>query len=69
MSLASRRIEAEYIVEVGDPVERLLEVARDHDADLIVVGSREHGFLDRLLGRHVDAEVAGHAPCDVLLVH
>jgi nucleotide-binding universal stress UspA family protein len=69
MSLASRRVEAEYLVEVGDPVERLLEVADGNDADLIVVGSREHGFLERLLGHGVDQAVARRAARDVLLVH
>jgi nucleotide-binding universal stress UspA family protein len=69
MTLTRRRIEAEYVAEVGDAAERLLALAEEHDADLIVVGSREHGFLDRLLGRHVDEAVAAHAACDVLLVH
>jgi nucleotide-binding universal stress UspA family protein len=69
MSLASRRVEAEYVVEVGDPAERLLDVADERDADLIAVGSREHGFLDRLLGHGVDEAVARRADRDVLLVH
>ncbi len=69
MSLASRKIEAEYLVELGDPVERLLEVADHRDADLIVVGSREHGFLERLLGHSVDEAVARRSERDVLLVH
>ena len=68
-SLASRRVEAEYVVELGDPAERLLEVADRREADLIVVGSREHGFLERLLGRSVDEAVARRAERDVLLVH
>ena len=68
-SLARKRVAAEYVAEVGDPAERLLALAQERDADLIVVGSREHGFLDRLLGRHVDEAVAAHAGCDVLLVH
>jgi nucleotide-binding universal stress UspA family protein len=67
--LAPTPIEVDYVSEVGDPAGRLLAVARERHADAIVVGSREHGFVDRLLGRHVDEEVAGHAPCDVLLVH
>jgi nucleotide-binding universal stress UspA family protein len=54
---------------VGDPVERLLEVAHQRDADLIVVGSRERGFLERLLGHGVDEAVARRADRDVLLVH
>lgn len=67
--LAPRPIEVDYVAEVGDAAERLLAVARERGADVVVVGSREHGFVDRLLGRHVDKEVANHAPCDVLLVH
>jgi nucleotide-binding universal stress UspA family protein len=68
-SLASRSIEAEYVTEVGEPAERLLAVAERRDADLIVVGSREHGFLERLLGHAVDEAVARRADRDVLLVH
>jgi nucleotide-binding universal stress UspA family protein len=62
------RVEAEYVAEVGEAAERLLSLARERYADPIVVGSREHGFLDRLLGRHVDQGVAARAGCDVLLV-
>ena len=69
MSLASRKVETEYVVELGDPAERLLDVADQRDADLIVVGSREHGFLERLLGRSVDEAVARRSERDVLLVH
>ena len=68
-SLASRGVDAEYVAEVGDTVERLLAVAAEREADLIVVGSREHGFLEHLLGRPVDEAVAKRAGCDVLLVH
>jgi nucleotide-binding universal stress UspA family protein len=69
MRLTRMRVEAEYVAEVGDAAERLLALAGEREADLIVVGSREHGFLDRLLGRHVDEAVAARAGCDVLLVH
>jgi nucleotide-binding universal stress UspA family protein len=69
MSLASRNIDVEFVVELGDPAERLLEVADRRDADLIVVGSREHGFLERLLGRSVDEAVARRSERDVLLAH
>jgi nucleotide-binding universal stress UspA family protein len=57
------------VIELGEPVEPLLEVADQRDADLIVVGSRQHGFLDRLLGRPVDEAVARRSERDVLLVH
>jgi nucleotide-binding universal stress UspA family protein len=69
LSLAGRKVETEYVVELGDPAERLLEVAEQRDADLVVVGSREHGFLDRLLARPVGEAVARRSERDVLLVH
>lgn len=67
--LASRKVASEYVVELGDPAEQLLELADERDADLIVVGSRERGFLERLLGRSVDEAVARRSDRDVLLVH
>jgi len=68
-ALSRRRVEVEYVPEVGAPAERLLGVADERDADLIVVGSREHGFIERLLTRPVDETVAKHSGRDVLLVH
>jgi nucleotide-binding universal stress UspA family protein len=68
-SLSGREVEAEYVAEVGDTTERLLATAEERKADLIVVGSREHGFLEHLLGRPVDEAIAKRAGCDVLLVH
>jgi nucleotide-binding universal stress UspA family protein len=67
--LAPRGIAADFVSQTGDPVERLLDVADAHHADLLVVGSREHGFLERLLGGGVDERLARQAHCDVLLVH
>jgi nucleotide-binding universal stress UspA family protein len=68
-ALAGRRVDADYVVELGDPAERLLEVADERDADLIVVGSGERGFLERLLSPAVDESVARRSERDVLLVH
>lgn len=69
MSLAGRNVETEYVVELGDPAERLLDVAAARGAELIVVGSRQHGFVGRLLARPVDETVARRSERDVLLVH
>jgi nucleotide-binding universal stress UspA family protein len=60
-SLSGREVEAEYVAEVGDARERLLAVAEEREADLIVVGSHEHGFLEHLLGRPVDEAIAKRA--------
>jgi nucleotide-binding universal stress UspA family protein len=67
--LAPRRVDADYVSAVGDPAESLLRAAEERGAELIVVGSREHGFLERLVGRGVDEQLARSAQCDVLLVH
>jgi nucleotide-binding universal stress UspA family protein len=68
-SLAGRSLETEYVADVGDAAERLLELAERRDADLIVVGSREHGFLEHVLGMSCDEKVARRAHTDVMLVH
>jgi nucleotide-binding universal stress UspA family protein len=67
--LSARGIDADYVSAVGDPAEVLLQAADEHDADLVVVGSRERGFLERLLGDGVDEELARKTRRDVLLVH
>ena len=68
-SLAGRSVQTEYVTEVGDAAQRLLELAERRDADLIVVGSREHGFLEHVLGMSCDEKVARRAHTDVMLVH
>jgi nucleotide-binding universal stress UspA family protein len=68
-TLSGRRLEADYVAMVGEPADTLLDVADERDADLVVVGSREHGFVERLLARPVEEAVARRAERDVLLVH
>ena len=67
--LTERGIEAKYLPAVGDPAAAILEVAEHEEADLIVVGTREPGVLERLLGLSVSASVARRSHCDVLIVH
>jgi nucleotide-binding universal stress UspA family protein len=67
--LASRSLEADYVAEVGSAAERLLVVADERDAELIVVGRREHGILERLVAQPVEEAVARRAERDVLIVH
>lgn len=55
-------------VEVGDPVERLIAVCGDEDADLLVLGSRGLGRIRSALVGSVSAAVAARAPCPVALV-
>jgi nucleotide-binding universal stress UspA family protein len=67
--LTERNIEADCQTAVGDPASAIVELAEREDADLIVVGTREPGILERLLGLSVSTSVARRAHRDVLIVH
>lgn len=56
---------AGWLVDVGDPVDRIVAAAVDEDARLVVVGSTgpRSSMLDS-----VSAEVSRRAPCPVLVV-
>jgi nucleotide-binding universal stress UspA family protein len=54
-------------VVCGAPDQQLIEIAKEWNADLIVVGSHGRGFWGRLLGS-VSTGVVHHAPCSVLIV-
>jgi len=55
-------------VVLGDPWRQILEVAKDLDADLIVIGSHRYHGVERILGT-VASKVVNHADRDVLVVH
>ena len=67
--LERRGLELELVSELGIPADRIVAVAEDRDADLIVVGTREPSFLERLFGGSVSEDVSRHAHRDVLIVH
>ena len=51
-----------------DPAEALIQAARDHRAELIVVGHTGSGYVTRALLGSTAENVVRHAPCDVLVV-
>jgi nucleotide-binding universal stress UspA family protein len=67
--LLERGVTAELVPSVGHPAEAIVELARQREADLIVVGTRRKGFLERLVEGSVNQEVLRRAPCDVLVVY
>ena len=62
-------LQAELIPALGDPAETIAEVAKEHDADLIVVGTHEPSVIGRLFGQSVTEAVVHKVHCDVLIVH
>jgi nucleotide-binding universal stress UspA family protein len=67
--LSGRNLKAELQPAVGDPADAIVEAAEQSGATLIVVGTREPGFLERMVGSSVSQSVSKHAHCDVLIVH
>jgi nucleotide-binding universal stress UspA family protein len=66
---ADADLQVEFAGVAGDPAEELLDAAERRQAELIIVGTREPGFLERLMGGSVSQDVARRARCDVLIVH
>ena len=50
VAVAQAPHDAEVEVVVGETVEAIERAAEDENADLVVVGSNDKGFLQRLLG-------------------
>jgi nucleotide-binding universal stress UspA family protein len=65
--LEGEGVNAEYLSGLGHPAETIAELAKERQADLIVVGHHHHG-ISRLLGQSVSESVAHRVSCDVLLV-
>jgi nucleotide-binding universal stress UspA family protein len=67
--LEERGLAAELVQLVGQPAEGIVSLAEERKADLIVVGMRKKGFLERLVEGSVAQNVLRRATCDVLAVH
>jgi nucleotide-binding universal stress UspA family protein len=68
-AVAQGATDIDTVVVQGKPADSLQKVAKDHGADLLVVGNRGLNTLaGRIIGS-VPLDVARHAPIDVLIVH
>jgi nucleotide-binding universal stress UspA family protein len=67
--LEGAAVPIEYVRGIGHPADSIVRLADERDADLIVVGTREPGIIERLTGGSVSEAVEHKAHRDVLIVH
>ena len=58
-----------HVIKEGSPAKCILEVAKDEDVDLIVMGSSGKSGFDRFIMGSVADKVVNSAKCAVLVVH
>lgn len=61
-------ITSTHVVETGEPGPTICSVAERVGADLVVMGSHGHGWLQRVFLGSVSTHVLQHAPCPVMVV-
>ena len=54
-------------IRSGDPADAILEVAKTNDADYIVMGHDQQGFVESLIKSSVAEKVVRHATCPCLI--
>jgi nucleotide-binding universal stress UspA family protein len=63
------KVACESAILIGDPAERIGELARDVGADLIITASRHPKFLARLFNLDKAPQIMHRARCPVLVYH
>jgi nucleotide-binding universal stress UspA family protein len=58
----------ERILRTGDPVAKIVQVATEWRADVIVTGCPSHRGLSNLLHRSVDRELVFKSPCCIMVL-
>jgi len=61
-------VEFETVEDIGDPARVLVEYCENVAADMLVVGKRGAGIIERLVLGSVANRLAHDAPCPLLLV-
>jgi len=64
----SERAMVKTRIEPGEIDRKIVEVAREENCDLIVMGRQKTGFWQRLTGRNIVEKVIGRADCPVYVV-
>ena len=67
--LNENNLKITHVIREGSPAKVILEVAKDEDVDLIVMGSSGKSGFDRFIMGSVADKVVNSAKCAVLVVH
>ena len=67
--LSNARLDVREKLQEGPEAESILKIAKNCQADLIVMGTRGHGTLKGLLVGSVSRKVIHHSSCPVMVVH
>ena len=62
-------LEITHVLREGSPAKVILEVAKEEDVDLIVMGSSGKSGFDRFIMGSVADKVVNSAKCAVLVIH
>jgi len=66
--LSQKGVEADFELVKGPIVESIIEKAASYNADMIILGAHNHGFLYRAFIGSVCSGVVKHSPCPVLII-
>jgi nucleotide-binding universal stress UspA family protein len=61
-------VDVDTVEELGDPAGRIIALCEENPVDLLVVGRRGAGLVERMMLGSVADRLAHHAPCPVLIV-
>ncbi|RZI49467.1 universal stress protein [Lactococcus kimchii] len=67
-ALIGPQVNFETVKVEGSPQKEIVDFAKDHEIDLIVMGSSGKGALDRMLLGSTAVYVVKHAPCNVMII-
>jgi nucleotide-binding universal stress UspA family protein len=67
-SLAAHGVAAETIEPTGKSADAILDVARERQVELIVIGSRQRNLVRHLVSERLADELVVEAAADVLVV-
>ncbi|MFW9808158.1 MAG: universal stress protein [Candidatus Thorarchaeota archaeon] len=56
------------LITHGDPAAKIIDIAKERDADIIILGSRGLSGIKRLFVGSISDKVASHAHCPVMIV-